>query len=232
MIKICNSSIVEPLRVIYEKGLEKGVYPSIWERANIIAVHKKNSRQCEKNYRPISFLPIFGKNLEKLIFDSVYRHLCDNNILTPHQSGFRPGDSTPHSTVNQLLPVTHKIYTVFEAIPSKETRAVFLDLSKAFDRVWHQRLLYKLACCGISGNLLSLISNFLTTREQRVVLNGKHSEWRRISAGVPQGSVLGPLFFVVYINDLVENINSGVTLFADDSSLFLLFKMRQELPIS
>ena len=216
MIKICDSSIVEPLLMIYEKGLEKGVYPSIWKRANIIPVHKKNSRQCKKNYRPISLLPIFGKIFEKLIFDSVYRHLCDNNILTPHQSGFRPGDST----VNQLLSITHKIYTAFEAIPTKETRAVFLDLSKAFDRVWHEGLLYKLECCGISGNLLSLISNFLTNREQRVVLNGKNSEWRRISAGVPQGSVLGPLFFLVYINDLVENINSDIKLFADDTSLF------------
>ena len=83
----------------------------------------------------------------------------------------------------------------------------------------------KLECCGISGNLLSLISNFLTNQEQRVVLNGKNSEWKRISAGVPEGSVLGPLFFLVYINDLVENINSDVKLFAEDTSLFLLFKM-------
>ena len=184
-------------------------------------MHKKNSRQCKKNYRPISLMPIFGKIFEKLIFNSAYRHLCDNDMLTPHQSGFRPGDST----VNQLLSITHKIYTAFEAIPTKETRAVFLDLSKAFDRVWHEGLLYKLECCGISGNLLSLISNFLTNREQRVVLNGKNSEWRRISAGVPQGSVLGPLFFLVYINDIVENVNSDVKLFADDTSLFLSFKM-------
>ena len=166
-------------------------------------MHKKNSRQCKKNYHPISLLPIFGKIFEQLIFDSVYRHLCNNDILTPHQSDLRPGDST----VNQLLSVTHKIYTAFEAIPAKETRAVFLDLSKAFDRVWHEGLLYKLECCGISGNLLSLDSNFLTNWKQRVVLNGKNSEWRRISAGVPQGSVLGLLFFLVYINDLVENVN-------------------------
>ena len=216
MIKICDVSIVEPLCMIYEKCLESGVYPSIWKRANIIPVHKKSSRHCKKNYRPISLLPIFGKIFEKIIFDSVYRHLCDNNVLTPHQSGFRPGDST----VNQLLSITQKIYTAFEATPTKETRAVFLDLSKAFDRVWHEGLLYKLEFYGISGNLLSLISNFLTNREQRVVLNGKSSEWRRISVGVPQGSVLGPLFFLVYINDIVENVNSDIKLFADDTSLF------------
>ncbi len=107
MIKICDSSIVEPLYTIYEKCLETGVNPSIWKRANIIPVHKKNSKHCKKNYRPISLLPIFGKIFEKIIFDSVYTQLCDNDILTPLQSGFRPGNST----VNQLLSITHKIYT-------------------------------------------------------------------------------------------------------------------------
>ena len=94
------------------------------------------------------------------------------------------------------------------------------QVRKAFDRVWHEGLLYKLECSGISGNLLRLISNFLSNRGQRVLLNGKSSEWKRISVGVPQGSVLGSLFFLVYINDIVENINSGIKLFADDTSLF------------
>ena len=94
MIKICDSSIVEPLCMIYEECLKKEVYPSIWKRANVIPVHKKNSRQAKTNYGPISLLPIFGKVFEKLIYDSIYRYLCENDILTPHQSGFRPGDST------------------------------------------------------------------------------------------------------------------------------------------
>ena len=202
--------------MIYEECLKKEVYPSIWKRANVIPVHKKNSRQAKTNYRPISLLPIFGKVFEKLIYDSIYRYLYENDILTPHQSGFRPGDSK----VNQVLAITHKIYSAFEATPTKETRAVFLDLSKAFDRVWHDGLLYKLECCGISGGLLSLITSFLTNREQRVVLNGKSSVWKKISAEVPQGSVLSPLFFVVYINDLPNNITSDIKLFADDTSLF------------
>ena len=97
---------------------------------------------------------------------------------------------------------------------------MFLDLSKAFDRVWHDGLMYKMECCGISGDLLALIQSFLSDRKQRVVLNGKSSQWSTISAGVPQGSVLGPLLFLVYINDLVDNVNSDVKMFADDTSLF------------
>ena len=186
------------------------------KKANVIPIHKKESRQSKKNYRPISLLPIFGKIFEKLIFDAIYLHLCENGLLNVNQSGFRPGDST----VNQLLLITHKIYSAFEENPSRETRAVFLDLSKAFDRVWHDGLMYKMECCGISGDLLTLIQSFLSDRKQRVVLNGKSSQWSTISAGVPQGSVLGPLFFLVYINDLVDNVNSDVKMFADDTSLF------------
>ena len=128
-----------------------------------------------------SLLPIFGKIFEKLLFDTLYCHLCDNNLLTQNQSGFRPGDST----INQLLAITNKIYSNFEASPSRETRAVFLDLSKAFDRVRHDGLLFKLESNGISGNFMILVRNF--DRKERVLLNGKSSQWESISAGVPQG---------------------------------------------
>ena len=153
MIKMCDTSIVEPLCFIFEKCLETGVYPSLWKKANVIPVHKKNSRQNKENYRPISLLPIFGKMFEKLIFDSMYEHFCSHGLITSNQSGFRPNDSA----INQLLSITQHIYCAFEENPSKETRAVFLDLSKAFDRVWHEGLIYKLECKGISGNLLTLV---------------------------------------------------------------------------
>ena len=216
MIKICDTSIVKPLCLIFGKCLETGIYPTMWKKANIIPVHKKDSRQSKQNYRPISLLPIFGKIFEKITFDVFYCHLCDHGLITQHQSGFRPGDSA----INQLLSITHKIYSAFEEIPSKETRAVFLDLSKAFDRVWHEGLLYKPKCSGVSGDLLILIRNFLTDRQQRVLLNGKCSRWSTVSAGVPQGSVLGPLLFLVYINDIVDNVRCDIKLFADDTSLF------------
>ena len=130
--------------------------------------------------------------------------------------GFRPGDST----TNQLLHIVHKIHYSFDHKQSREVRSIFLDISKAFDKVWHEGLIYKLEQNGISGHLLSLMSNYLTNRKQRVLLNGSVSGWGLIEAGVPQGSVLGPLLFLIYINDLEKGIKSEVKFFADDTSLF------------
>ena len=196
MIKICDESIVEPLYLIFENCLKSGVYPPQWKKANIIPIHKKGNRQSKENYRPISLLPIFGKIFEKLMFDAIYSHLCKNSLLSQHQLGSRPGDST----VNQLLSITNDIYKDFEEVSSREMRAIFLDLSKAFDSVWHDGLIYKLKVNGISGNILQLLQNFLKDRKQSVVLNGKtSSKWKSISAGVPQGSVRGLLFFLIYI---------------------------------
>ena len=130
------------------------------------------------------------------------------------QSGFRPGDSC----IYQLISITSDIYRNFEK--HDETRAIFLDISKAFDKVWHDGLIHKLKCNGISGCLLRFFEDYILNRHQRVTLNGSESSWRSISAGVPQGSVLGPLLFLVYINDLTEDIKSQMRLFADDSSVF------------
>ena len=152
MIKLCDIEIVKPLYLIYTKCLEIGKFPSSWKKANVLLIHKKENRQRKKNYRPISLLPIRGKIFEKLMFDAIYEFLCENQLLTPNQSGFRPGDST----INQLLSITHKIYSAFEEFPSRETRAVFLDISKAFDKVWHDGLLFKLKSYGISGCLFTL----------------------------------------------------------------------------
>ena len=173
MIKLCDIEIVKPLYLIYTKCLEIGKFPSSWKKANVLPIHKKENRQLKKNYRPISLLPICGKIFEKLMFDTIYEFLCENQFLTPNQSGFRPGDST----INQLLSITHKIYSAFEEFPSRETRAVFLDISKAFDKVWHDGLLFKLKSYGISGCLFTVIKDFLNNHHQRVVLNGKSSIW-------------------------------------------------------
>ena len=192
--------------------METGRFLSSWKKANVLRIYRKENRQLKKNYRPISLLPTCGKIFEKLKFDAIYEYLCVNQLLTPNQSGFRPGDST----VNQLLSITHQIYSAFKEFPS---RALFLDISKAFDKVWHDGLLFKLKNYGISGFLFTIIKDFLANR-QRVVLNGKSSCWSSINTGVPQGSVLSPLFFLIYINDLVDNISSEAKPFADHTSLF------------
>ena len=186
MIKISDASLLTPLRIIFTNCLRQGVFPEMWKCANVVPVHKKNEKNVKSNYRPISLLPTFGKMFEKLVYDSLYSHLVACNLLNPNQSGFRPGDST----VNQLISITYTIFKAFDCNPSLDVHSVYLDISKAFDRVWHDGLIYKLKRCGVSGKLLSLIQSFLEDRKQRTVLNGKCSNWGDISAGVPQGSVV------------------------------------------
>ena len=146
----------------------------------------------------------------------MYSHLVSFDILNPNQSGFRPGDSA----INQAISITHAIFKAIDCNPPLDARSVYLDISKAFDKVWHDCLIYKLTQCGVSGQILHLIKSFLNDRKQRTVLNGKCSNWGDISAGVPQGSILGLLFFLVYKNDLTSDLKCTVELFADDTSLF------------
>ena len=215
MVKICGESLVKPLLNIFQFSVTCETFPSCWKRGNVVPVYKKGDKSIIKNYRPVSLLPIFGKIFEKCIYDTLYSYFETQSLFSPCQSGFREGDSC----ISQLLSITHDIFQAFDANPPLDTRAVFLDISKAFDRVWHEGLILKLKSYGISGSLLSLLQNFLANRYQRVVLNGQTSEWRQIEAGVPQGSILGPLFFLIYINDLPLNLESKPKVFADDTSL-------------
>ena len=208
MIKLSDASLVTPPKIIFTNCLRSGVFPEIWKRANEVPIHKKNEKNLKSNYRPISLLPIFRKMLEKLIYDSLYSLLVSCDLLNPNQSGFRPRDST----VNKLISITHKIFEAFDCNLALDVRSVYLDISKAFDIVWHDGLIYKLKRCGVSGQLLSLIKSFLGDRKQRTVLNRQCSNWGDILAGVPQGSILGPLFFLVYINDLTADLKCKVKL--------------------
>ena len=138
----------------------------------------------------------------------------ENDLISQKQSGFRPGDSC----INQLLSINHEILSAFDI--GLEVRWLFLDISKAFDKVWHAGLIYKLRQNGICGDLINILNDFLTNRKERVVLNGQCLPWDDIRAGVPQGSILGPLLFLMYVNDLPNGLKSECKLFADDTSLF------------
>ena len=226
MIKICDKSLLKPLTILFQNSTKSSCYPVNWKRSNIIPAHKKNDKQLVENYRPISLLPIFEKIFEKIIFDRLHNFLLRKELLNPNQSGFRPSDSC----VNQLIAITHEIFKAFDCNPSLEVRSVFLDISKAFDKVWHEGLLYKLKSMVISGELYNLLENYLSDRFQRVLLNGQASSWRPVLAGVPQGSILGPLLFLIYINDLPNELKSNAKPFADDTSLFTIVKDKIESP--
>ena len=212
MIKICGKSICKLLQLTFNQCIDIGSFPLEWKKANIVPIHKKGDKQCFKNYRPVSLLLIGVKIFETLIFNEMVRFLIENNLISSNQSGFKPGDSC----IDQPLSITHEIYKSFD--DRFEVRGIFLDITKAFDKVWHKGIIFKLKQNGISGKLLSILSDFLKDRNQRVTLNGQVSSWTE----VPQGSILGPLRFLVYNNNLADGLSSNAKLFADDTSLFLV----------
>ena len=151
--------------------------------------------QCYTNYRPISLLPLFAKTFENTLLLKMYNHFTSNNLIPKNQSGFRPNDSV----TNQLICLVDSIHSYLNI--NLDVRSVFLDMSKAFDKVWHEGLLFKLKQNGINGKLLNLLKSYLANRNQQVLLNGSESGWGIAESGVPQGFVLGPLPFLIYIND-------------------------------
>ena len=177
---------------------------------------KKDDTSELSNYRLISLLSTLGKVLETILHKHVFNFFQENHIITALQSGFVPGDST----VNQLTDLYNTFCQLLDE--GKEVRVIFCDISKAFDRVWHKGLLYKHYSVGISEPLPRWFTDFLDKKKQCVVLPRTVSSWTSIKAGVPQGSILGPLLFLVYINDIVENIHSSIRLFADDTNLYII----------
>ena len=214
MLKICGDSICLPLEMIFKQALLTGMFPSEWKKGNIFPIHKKGDKQNIKNYRPVSLLPICGKTFERFILNEMFIYFSANKLISKNQSGFRPGDSC----INQLLSITQKIFTFFDN--GLKVRSVFLGISKGFGKVWHEGLIFKLKQNKISGELLHILSDFLSNRKQRVVLNGQNSSWTNAHAGVPQGTMLGSLLFLIYINDLSDNLTDNVKRFADYKSLF------------
>ena len=208
--------ISSPFCNLFNQSINLGFVPSSYKEANVCPIHKKGDRSIPSNYRPISLFNSESKLFERLMFKYLYNHLRDNNLLSSLQSGFIPGDSI----VNQL---TYLYNTFCQALDSgKEVRAVFCDVSKAFDRVWHEGLLLKRKAAGVTWKVLAWFKKYLFNRKQRVILPGVTSDWAYIRAGVPQGSILGPLLFLLFVTDIVLDTESNVRLFADDTSLNII----------
>ena len=167
MLKLCGEAICRPLNIIFKTCLNTGKFPSERKKGNVVPCHKRDDKQNVKNYRPVSLLPICGKIFERLIYNVMYDFLTENDLLSPNQSGFRSGDSC----INQLLSINHEILNAFDK--GLEVRGIFFDISKAFDKVWHDGPIFKLRQNGISGNNTNILHNFLRKTKQRVFLNGQ-----------------------------------------------------------
>ena len=190
-----------------------GLFPDNWKDALVSAIFKKADRQLKSNYRPISLLSCLSKVFERIVFSDMYEYFVSNGLLCECNSGFRKNDST----INRLLALLDSIHKGLEN--RQDVILILLDISKAFDKVWHPGLLFKLKQLGITGNLLQWIESYLTNRRQRVVVGGKSSPSLHIHAGVPQGSILGPLLFLIFINDMTRDLHLECHQYADDTTL-------------
>ena len=202
------------LAAIYQASVDSGRVPSKWKHANVCSVYKNGGKSNPANYRPISLTCIASKVLEHIIHSHIMKHLEQYSILTDVQHGFR----AKRSTGTQLILTIHDMAKTIQ--DNKSVHAAVLDFSKAFDKVPHKRLIIKLQYYGIRGPLLNWFESFLTNRSQTVVCDGKHSDPAQVTSGVPQGTVLGPLLFLLYVNDLPDNLKSSIRLFADDALLY------------
>ena len=214
LLKLVATQIAPSLSQLFNISFDRADQPQDWRDATVSPIHKKGPKNIPTNYRPISLLSVISKVQERIVHDRLYTHI--DKYLPVDQSGFRKADGTEL----QLLRLVHEISAHRDK--GQAVAACFFDLSKAFDRVWHRGLLSKLEHLGVRGSILSWFTSYLTKRRQRVRISGQYSDWLHLPAGVPQGSVLGPLLFLIYTVDLPVSCVNDLTRcsqFADDTAV-------------
>ena len=217
-------AIAVPISILINKSLENGEVPTDCKVAKVVPIHKSKSKESFTNYRPISLLPSVSKVLEKVVHKRVYHFLNTQNLLSQNHYGFRPKHNTSQAVLQFTANILNSLDNKLSAI------GVFLDLSKAFDTIDHKILLQKLDHYGIRGIALEWFSSYLSGRSQFVDFNGTSSRHMNLNCGVPQGSVLGPLLFIIYTNDLPNALKfSKCILFANNTTIFLTSNNVDEL---
>ena len=225
VLRKCHKSLAYPLTLIFNKSYSEGCIPTEWKTANVVPVHKKGDRSCVENYRPISLTCLIMKVFEKLIRERLYKASLDK--ITPYQHGFVPFKSCTSQLIEFNCELALNINNRYQ------TDIVYFDFQKAFDSVSHDVIIRKLKNeFNLEGKMLRFLINYLSGRQQRVVLDGDFSEWVEVRSGVPQGSILGPFLFVLFINDIVNVVRDDditkIRLYADDLKIWRIINSDED----
>ena len=222
VLKECSQELALPFYIVFRKSLDTGQLPDDWKTAQVTPIFKKGSRTKAGNYRPVSLTCVPCKILESIIRERMLSYANEYNIFDESQHGFMQGKSCLTNLLTTLEDITHNLDE------GEPVDVIFLDYQKAFDSVPHKRLINKLHAYGYDGKVLQWIDAFLTGRTQRVSVRGAKSEVAEVVSGVPQGSVLGPILFIVYINDLPDHVKCSIHMFADDTKIYSCVKNDKE----